>query len=176
MKDPNLKKRKVIKDGVLDLLGFELPCYVLEDGTRVLSGLGMQDVLKMTDESDRQKSGTRLGRYLNQKSLEPFIYKEKVSGHFDPIVCYHGNKKINGYEANLLLDICDAFLEARKHTKLSSRQEIIVEQCEVLVRAFARVSIIALIDEATGYQYERERFELQKILKLFVLKDRLFSK
>ena len=37
-----------------------------------------------------------------------------------------------------------------------------------MVRSFAKVGIIALIDEATGYQYERERFELQKILKAFI--------
>lgn len=174
-KEKNTKIRKVKCDGELDLLGFKLPCYVLEDGTRILSGRGMQEVLKMVDESDKETAGNRLDRYLGQKSLEPYIHKGKRSDHYDPIVCYHGNKKIHGYEANLLIDVCDAFLEARKYIKLSSRQEIIVEQCEVLIRAFARVSIIALIDEATGYQYERERFELQKVFKLLVLEDGTFS-
>ena len=154
------------------LAGFKLPCYVLEDGTRVLSTAGMQDALKMTDEDDQQKSGTRLGRYLGQKSLQPFIYGEKEPGHYDPIVCYDGEKKINGFEATKLVDFCDAMLEARNHIELSPRQAIIAEQCEILVRSFAKVGIIALIDEATGYQYERERDELQnqlqKILGLYV--------
>jgi len=29
-------------EGEIDLIGFKLPCYVLEDGTRVLSGRGRQ--------------------------------------------------------------------------------------------------------------------------------------
>lgn len=40
-----------------------------------------------------------------------------------------------------------------------------------MIRGFARVGIVALIDEATGYQYERERFELQKILTAYVSEE-----
>ena len=44
-----------------------------------------------------------------------------------------------------------------------------------LLRGFARVGIIALIDEATGYQYDRDRDrdrdELQKILSLFIAEE-----
>lgn len=139
-------------------------------GTRVLSGRAMQDALKMVDEVDegKQKAGTRLKRYLDQKTLNPFIYKDKNEDHFQPLVCYKGDAKINGYEATILVDICDGFLEARKHIHLSPRQEIIAQQCEILVRAFAKVGIIALVDEATGYQYEREEMELQAILKTFI--------
>jgi hypothetical protein len=167
------KKRKVKYEGELDLNGLKLPCYVLEDGTRVLSGNAMQNALKMVDEDEVNKSGTRLARYLGQKSLEPFIYKGKEVGHFEPIECYQGKSKINGFEATILADICDAFLEARKNIKLSKRQEVIANQCEILIRAFAKVGIIALVDEATGYQYDRERYELQKILKAYISEELL---
>ena len=116
----------------------------------------------------KKKSGTRLARYLNQKTLNPFIYQGKSPGHYSPIECYKGTQKINGYEATILADICEAFLEARNNINLSTRQKIIADQCEILIRGFARVGIVALIDEATGYQYERERFELQKILNAYV--------
>jgi hypothetical protein len=39
-----------------------------------------------------------------------------------------------------------------------------------LLRAFATVGIIALVDEATGYQEVRKRNELQQILEAY-LKD-----
>lgn len=55
-----------------------------------------------------------------------------------------------------------------KNIKLSARQRIIADQCEILIRGFARVGIVALVDEATGYQYERERFELEKILNAYI--------
>ena len=146
-----------------------IPCFVLEDGTRVLSGRGMQEALKMADESG--VSGALLPRFLSRKSLEPFIYKDKDPAHYDSLDCFWGNQKISGYEATRLADICEAFLEARKIINLTPRQNIIADQCEILMRGFARVGIIALVDEATGYQYDRERFELQKILEAFVLKE-----
>jgi hypothetical protein len=161
--------KNIIKyEGELNLNGFIIPCYVLDNGIRVLSGSAMQNALKMVNEEDTNPSGTRLARYLSQKTLKPFIYKDKDGGHFDPIICHKGDQKINGYEATILADICDAFLEARKKIHLSQRQEIIADQAEVLIRAFARVGIIALVDEATGYQYEREKDELQKILRLYI--------
>jgi len=163
-------KRRITHEGEINLGGFGIDCYVLEDGTRVLTGRGMESALKMVDElPDGQRNfGTRIDRYLAQKSLEPFIYREKERHHYDPIECYKGTIKVQGYEASLLVDICDAFLEARKNINLSSRQAIIAEQCEILVRGFARVGLVALIDEATGYQYEREHFELQKILRAYI--------
>ncbi|MDO4714018.1 MAG: P63C domain-containing protein [bacterium] len=72
-----------------------------------------------------------------------------------------------------MADICDAFLEARKHIHLSPRQQIIADQCEILIRAFARVGIVALVDEATGYQYDREKDALQKILKEYISEELL---
>lgn len=167
-------RREVLYEGKIDLIGISIPCYVLNDGTRVLSGRGMQEVLNIVDkEEGKQTSGTRLTRYLTQKSLEPFLYKGRETNHFDPIICYAANKKINGYEATLLADFCDALLEARKHIELSPRQAIIAEQCEAIMRAFAKVGITALVDEATGYQYEREKDELQKILKKYISEELL---
>jgi hypothetical protein len=166
-------KNEIKYEGELDLNGFKIPCYVLEDGTRVLSARAMQSALNMVDNvpEGKKTAGTRLLRHLGQKSLKPFIYKDKEPDHFQPLICYKGDSKIHGYEATLLADICDGFLEARKHIKLSARQEIIAQQSEVLIRAFARVGIIALVDEATGYQYDREREELQKILKAYISEE-----
>ncbi len=170
-----MSKIKITHEGELSLLkDINISCYVLEDGTRVLSGRQMQVALKMVDSEDgKETSGARLDRYLNQNTLKEFIFNEKESGHYEPIECYLGNKKINGFEATVLVDICDAFLQARKTINLSSRQKIIADQCEILVRSFAKVGIIALVDEATGYQYERESNELQKILKHYISEELL---
>ena len=88
-------------------------------------------------------------------------------------MCYKGTQKINGYEATILADICEAFLEARNSIELSTRQRIIADQCEILIRGFARVGITALVDAATGYQYERERDALQSILKAYINEEHL---
>ena len=161
------KRREIMYDGEIILENTVIPCYILDDGTRVLSGNGMEKVLKMMDE-DATQGSYRLNRYLTQKTLQPFILSGKSSNHFEPLECYLGERKINGYEANILIDICEAFLEARRNVNLSSRQKIIAEQCEILIQGFARVGLTALIDEATGYQYERENDELQKILSRYI--------
>ena len=57
-------KKQISHEGELHLGGMSIPCYILEDGTRVLSGNAMQNALKLQDESDNA-SGTRLARYLN---------------------------------------------------------------------------------------------------------------
>lgn len=166
-------KRNVVQyRGELNLNGLKIPCYVLADGTRVLSGRGMQEALKMVDDN-KNASGHRITRYLTQKTLNPFINKYLASGHFEPIICSDGEKKINGYRAEVLPDICDVFLQARKEIALSPRQAIIAEQCEVLIRAFAKVGITALVDEATGYQHERENDELQKLLRAYISEELL---
>jgi hypothetical protein len=87
-----MDKKKIVTHESEIRLGINaIPCYVLDDGTRVLSGRGMQDALRMIDDS-QESSGGRLGRYLGQKTLEPFLYREKMAGHYDPIVCYKGNQ------------------------------------------------------------------------------------
>lgn len=165
----NEKKRMIKYEGKLTLGGLEIPCYVLDDGTRVLSGSQMQEALKLFPENTQIKSGTRLARLLNSRAINELIISRFGGGHFVPIICYNGSTKINGYEATLLADICDIMLDARrKGFKLSDRQKIIANQCEILIRSFAKVGIIALVDEATGYQYDREKLELRAILQLLV--------
>ncbi|HYN15936.1 MAG TPA: P63C domain-containing protein, partial [Terriglobales bacterium] len=80
-------------------------------------------------------------------------------------------RRMLGYEATLLADICDAVLEARKHGALTEKQQHVAAQCEILVRGFARVGIIALVDEATGYQEDRAKNALAKILEAFIAKE-----
>jgi len=186
MENKNTKIRKV-KYKSDSLAGFKLPCYVLEDGTRVISSGGIRDVLKMTGNLDigKEPTGNRLKQILNQKVVKPFVYREaepeNPNLNLEPIICYRGGTKIHGYEADTLIEILKIFLRVRKDSReknymLSDTLEIIADQCEILLGIFAKVGIIALIDEATGYQYERERFELQEILRTHVLKGRLFLK
>lgn len=156
-------------EGTLNLGENKLPCYVLEDGTRVLSGRKMQEILKVVDGNI---SGTKLPQFLSNSILKHFIFSNKDAAHFDPIICFKGKQRINGYEATVLTDICEAILRARRSgVKMTERQQIVANQCEILLSSFAKIGIIALIDEATGYQNEREHFELQKILSAYISEE-----
>jgi len=54
---------------------------------------------------------------------------------------------------------------------LRGRQSEFAVQAEILIRGLAEVGIIALVDEATGYQKDRAKAALAEILEKFVAKE-----
>jgi len=165
--------KQIRYEGELNLNGSVIPCYVLDDGTRIISGGQMQEALKLFPDPTSIKSGSRLARLLNYSALKELITSRFNPGRFEPISCLKGEQKINGYEATVLADICELMLDARKMDLLrTERQHIIAEQCEVLIRGFARVGIIALVDEATGYQEARDKTALRQFLEKFLLEEK----
>lgn len=159
-------------DHPLKIGDIEIPCYVLEDGTRVLSQRGMVSGLGMTYGSG-QGGADRLTGFAGGKGISPFINNDMMALIKNPIKFAHsgGGGVAYGYPATLLADICDAVLAARKAGVLQKQQEHIAHHAELLVRGFARVGIIALVDEATGYQKDRAADSLAKILEAFIAKE-----
>jgi len=151
-------------DKPLHLGNADIPCYVLEDDTRVLVQSAMLQALGMARGSGGG-DGDRLVAFANTKALNPHVSNELRSVIERPIRFSPptGGRAI-GYEGTVLVDICDAVLSARLAGDLNPQQKHIAEACEILVRSFAKVGIIALIDEATGYQEVRGREALQKYL------------
>lgn len=151
----------------------EIPCYVLEDGTRVFSGRGIQKILgKMTTNT----SGTWLSKYINNSEITSYLKSGVIDKINNPIRFKRpdagGSQSATyGYEVTLLIDICDAILEVNKSGTLSD--PLLAVNAETIIRSVAKVGIIALVDEATGYQHEREKDELQKILKAYISEELL---
>ena len=73
-----------------------------------------------------------------------------------------------GYEATVLVELCEAILAARAAGVLQPQQKNIAQKCEIIVRGLARVGIVALVDEATGFQEVRKRDALHKILEAYI--------
>ena len=76
-----------------------------------------------------------------------------------------------GYNANLLPQVCEVYLRARAASKLLPSQKHIAERAEILIRGLATVGVIALVDEATGYQRIREERALATILERWMTKE-----
>lgn len=150
----------------------EIPCYVLEDEKRVLVQRGMMTALDMKQGTAGKGSGDRLAKFISTKSIKPFVSNELIDVIINPIKFQITSGSVAyGYEATVLADLCDAVLTARKDGKLNYQQKHIADQCEILLRGFARVGIIALVDEATGYQEIRSRQALEEILEKFISKE-----
>ena len=163
-------------DRPLKIGNVEIPAYVLEDGVRVLSQRSMINALGMAigggtkrPEGGRAQVGNKLAQFAQTKALEPYVSKEMLGRAQEPIKFKLPNGTIaHGYEATLLPDICNAVLESREKGRLDRRQEHIAKQCEILVRGLATVGIIALVDEATGYQEVRDKEALKAILDKYI--------
>jgi hypothetical protein len=69
--------------------------------------------------------------------------------------------------------VCEIYLKAREERALPFNQQHVAKQAEILVRGLAHVGIIALVDEATGYQDIRARDALARILEQFIAKELL---
>jgi len=111
-----------------------------------------------------------LAKFVSSKSLSPYVPEELSRVVVEPIKFRAPQRGAvtYGYEATVLVELCEAVLEAREQGKLHRQQQHIAKQSEILVRSFARVGIIALVDEATGYQEVRARQALEKILEKFI--------
>lgn len=132
----------------------------------------MVSALGMARGGSSKGGGDRLAHFVSGKGVSSFINDDLASVTKNPskFITPRGNIAY-GYEATILADICDAVFEANKQGKLQAQQRHIAERCEILMRGFAKVGIIALVDEATGYQEVRDRQALQKILDAYLRED-----
>lgn len=163
-------------DHPLKIGEIEIPCYVLEDGTRVLSQRGTLGGLGLSRGSSGSDSGgDRLASFAAGKAISPFISSDLMAVIENPLRFRHpgGGGAAYGYPATILPEICEAVLAARQAGALQRQQLHIAAQCEALVRAFAKVGIVALVDEATGYQSARDRDELHRLLSAYLSEEKL---
>ena len=82
-----------------------------------------------------------------------------------------GGNPADGYEATILPDLCAVLIDAQQQGVLDKRLIRLAQRAAILQHGFATVGIIAIVDEATGYQDVRQRDALAKILEKFVAKE-----
>src|SRR5271165_2738199 len=152
-------------EGILMIGDMEIPCAVLDNGTRLLTQSGVMIALGRARQAKGRQyydADVNVPAFLTAKNLKPFIPQElTVTSSQLEFKTLSGGRAF-GYRAELLPKICGVFLDADKAGVLVARmQGHIAERAMILIRGFASVGIIALVDEATGYQYERPRRDLE---------------
>lgn len=144
-----------------------IPCYVLEDGRRLLSSRSLQTATLM---SDNKASGEKVARTLATNWFKSLVNNKLEAALTNPIKFIYKGTVIYGYPAETLTALCKALVNAQAEftTTLQLRM---VKRAAVLLGAFAEVGLVALIDEATGYQNERAKNALAEILEKFIAKE-----
>lgn len=160
--------------GELTIGDLTIPCAVLEDGTRLLTERGVSNALGKTRSGShwkkKREEGSSLPLYLTAANLRPYISDDLIEAFDEPFVYRspYGGRPLVGIKATSLPSICEAWLRARDAGVLVQRQMPIAAKADLLVRALAQVGIIALVDEATGYQEVRSRSALEAILNKYL--------
>lgn len=109
--------------------------------------------------------------FVGHKSLRPFIDSDLALLLNEPVKYRNmkGGGVAHGLRAELIPRVCDVWLRARDGDALKTAAQLrIAAQADLIMRALAHVGIVALVDEATGYQDERARDALVRILEKFV--------
>jgi hypothetical protein len=173
--------------GELVIAGRRIACAVLNTRKRILT---QQSFLTALGRSARPKGGTGTRRlsagvgglppFLSAANLEPFI-SDELRQSTTPILFRNKNGGRGlGYDAMLLPLVCEVYLKARDahlaaieehgpgHGILQHMQEDVVRSCDLLMRGLARVGIVALVDQATGFTEQQTRDELTKILEAYI--------
>lgn len=169
------KLPKATHPGELKIGDSVLEVAVLNNGTRVIWQRALYQALgfsRTTGGGEQGFGAPELPRFLQAANINPYISNE-LRRSLTPIrfVPGHGGRTAYGYTGEILAEICAAYIDARKAGALKKNQEPIADRCEMLLRAFAKTGIIALIDEATGYQEIRDRDALQKILDKYLRQE-----
>ncbi|HEW79575.1 MAG TPA: hypothetical protein ENH34_06415 [Phycisphaerales bacterium] len=157
-------------EGEIHIGDFSIPCAVLEDGTRLLTQEGF---LKAIGRSGKPAAGRgsqveKVAPFLDLINLKPFVNKELESSTYPLIFRPVTGSRAFGYRAELLPKVCEVYLKARDEGKLLKTQLKFAKACDLLMRGLAHVGIVALVDEATGYQEVRDRKALQVILDKYI--------
>lgn len=165
-----------IYSGKLPIGDVELDCAVLDGGVRVLSeravhrAFGSKRGGSHWKRMKENEGGANLPSFLSAKNYKPFISNDLESALKKPVL-YRTNvgaTPANGIRAELLPEICGVFLSARRKGELHPSQEHLALQAEILMEAFAKVGIAALVDEATGYQLDRSHDALRLLLSKYI--------
>lgn len=158
---PELKGQmpEASSQGLLPIGDVEIDCYVLKDRRRLIHKRAMARALGLKSEG-----GNAFQKTISRKTLGSKIppeLRDKLENHivFKPL----SGDPAHGYEATVLIELCDALVAARD--ELPASQRFLAHQAEIIIRSAAKVGIIALIDEATGFIEDKRRTEYLEFWK-----------
>lgn len=170
-----MTKKDLLKEthsGVLKIGKLEV--CVLSDGTRIIKQSSFLKGLEMNLKQPKN-SVSELPVFLESKRLKPYISKDlirsvKIIGFESKKGGSDGNIG-KGYNAEILPEVCEVYLQAENDGVLLNRQKHIAKAAKVLLIGMAKVGITALIDEVTGYNVHKIRNEYQEIFNRYIAKE-----
>lgn len=151
--------------GKVDLGGDELDVYVLDNGDRVIALRSAVRAIADADSGD-------LAKFIGVSSVKSFINSELVLAELLEFSIPGTQFTGRGLTTKHFELICRGYVQALyQGAPLTDRQREIAIKCAVVTAGLTRTGLDALIDEATGYQYERAEDALQVKLRAFIAEE-----
>lgn len=148
----------------------KIECYVMDNGERVLSMRGAARSMGLIGGGS-----LALIRNLNSQWISPYLsddlrnWLEKANKNMIPQYLTKTGAKFTPFSAAIFVDLCKAYVDAKHDGVLKiSSQLVVADKLYAIMTAFAKTGLTAIIDEVTGYQYDREKDELQKLLSKYI--------
>lgn len=117
----------------------------------------------------KSQGGNAFMKMISSQSVRSQISEDLAEKIKNPVIFRAFNGDLaHGYEATVLIDTCEALVRARDAKTLRPRQRFLAFQAEIIIRASAKLGIIALIDEATGYSDNKRKDEYRKLFHEFL--------
>ncbi|MGV2906454.1 P63C domain-containing protein [Achromobacter sp. AGC25] len=155
--------------------GIDVDCYVLNDErkTAVISQRGMGLALSLGE------GGSRLPRFMSGEKVAPYVGPELRSKLENPLI-FQGllvgpngesmpASDVNGYDVTVLIDVCNAIVDARSAGALLKRQWHIADQAQIILNASAKSGIQGLVYKLSGY--DATKAEVVAAFKQFVQEE-----
>lgn len=162
VRDPN-RLPEAETEGVLTIGDVGLDVYVLNDRRRLINKKAMARALHLKSEG-----GNAFMRSMSRKGIQSALTSTLLHKIENPILFKPTKGDLaDGYEAETLIEVCDALIQARNEKQLTRSQFFLAVQAEIIIRAAAKTGIIALVDEATGYR-DKLKDEYKKLFDQFI--------
>jgi hypothetical protein len=168
-------------DGPLPIADRVLLAAVLPNGKRLLS---QGTFLQALGRSRTPKAGTGgfstvdgLPFFLQAELLKPFISEELLLSTTPIFFRLKSGQRAIGYDALLLPLVCEVYLKLRdsiladpdpKKREIPKKYDHIVKSSDALMRGLAKQGIIAMVDQATGYQADKAKEDLLKLIEAYI--------
>ena len=166
---------KATHSGILKIGDKEIECAVLKmpngEVKRVLTASTVMKAMGRTRPSAidiRKSNESGIPVFLGAANLRAFLPEEILSASAPIVYKSKRGIKTNGYNYNLLIIACEAYLKAKDAGFLTKDQFELAKSCEMLMRSLAQVGLVSLIDEVSGFQEVRDKNALQALLDKYL--------
>lgn len=149
--------------GEFSVGGWKLQCFVLPDGRSVVSAV---DFCRMFGINSAVTGPNKIASFIVSPALMSAKMDQLREEISKPLPVLQRDQSVAlCYNGDAIIEYCRALLDIRRVTKeMPENLAKYAVMAEIIISSVAKVGIVALIHEATGFQARRHKEALQRIL------------